>query len=193
VTAPGFRAVLVAAAAVSLATVSDSLIYLVLQRQVAFDPAKITLLFVGTPLCYFLLAGPCGVLADRVGPRRLFLAGHAALLLIYALLWQPVAHPLVVGLCLLLLGAYYAATDGILAAMASLALPPDARGTGLGLLATCTTAARGLGAVAFGALWTYQGSAPALAVFAVALVTGMALAMVQLTRLAPLESPGATR
>ena len=62
-------------------------------------------LFVGTPLCYFLLAGPFGVVADRVGPRRLFVAGHIALLLVYGLLWQGAAMPLVVGACLLLLGA----------------------------------------------------------------------------------------
>jgi MFS family permease len=181
-TAPRFRGVLVAACAVSIATVSDGLLYLVLQRQFAFDPARITLLFVGTPLCYFLLAGPCGVAADRLGPGRVFVAGHVALLLVYALLWQQAAVPVVVAACLLLLGAYYAATDGILAAMAASALPADVRATGLGLLATCTTASRGLAALAFGALWTYQSSRVALATFAVALVGGIAVTVRQLGR-----------
>lgn len=187
--APDFRAVLVAAGAVSIATVSDGLIYLVLQRQLAFDPARITLLFVGTPLCYFLLAGPFGVIADRIGPRRLFVAGHAMLFAVYALLWEASAGPLVVGLCLLLLGAYYAATDGILAAMASIVLPADLRATGLGLLATCTTAARGLAAVAFGALWTYQSSGTALGMFGVALAGGMLIASRQLGRAAQAARP----
>ena len=192
-TAPRFRAVLVAAGAVSIATVSDGLLYLVLQRQFAFDPARITLLFVGTPLCYFLLAGPFGVAADHFGPRRLFVAGHVALLLVYGLLWQGAAVPLVVGTCLLLLGAYYAATDGILAAMAASTLPADLRATGLGLLATCTTASRGLAALAFGALWTYQSSRVALALFAVALTAGIALTVRQLGRHVPeTVSAGAT-
>ncbi len=191
--ASGFRAVLVAACAVSIATVSDGLIYLVLQRQLAFDPARLTLLFVGTSLCYFLLAGPFGVLADRVGPRRLFVAGHVLLLLVYGLLWQGATGPAGVGACLLLLGAYYAATDGILAAMAATALPEDVRATGLGMLATCTTAARGIAAVAFGALWTYGSSRSALAVAAVTLATGIALAIHQLRRFPAVPAlPGVT-
>jgi hypothetical protein len=141
-TAPRFRGVLVAAGAVSVASVTDGLLYLVLQRQFAFDPARITLLFVGTPLCYFLLAGPLGVIADRVGPARLFVAGHLSLLAVYGLLAMGVTTAAGVAACLLCLGAYYAATDGILAAMAALALPTDDRATGLGLLATCTTASR---------------------------------------------------
>ena len=184
-TAPSFGAVLVAASDVSIATVSDGLLYLVLQRQFAFDPARITLLFVGTPLCYFLLAGPFGVAADRIGPRRMFVAGHVALLLVYALLWQGAAVPLVVAACLLLMGAYYAATDGILAAMAASALPADLRATGLGLVATCTTASRGLAALAFGALWTYQSSRVALAVFAITLVAAIALTVRQLGHTVP--------
>jgi len=170
-----FRAVLIAAAAVSLASISDGLIYLLLQRQAGFDPARLTLLFVATPLVYFLLAGPLGVVADRVGPRRLFLAGHGALLAVYALLWLGTT-PAMIGLVPVLLGAYYAATDGILAAMASTALPTEVRATGLGLLATCTTGGRGVAAVAFGALWTYQDSAVALVVSMVALGAGMVMA-----------------
>ena len=84
---PGFRRVMLAALAVSIATVSDGLIYLVLQRQVAFPAAWVTLLFVGTPAAFFLLAGPLGALADRVGAGRVFVAGHVALLVAYAVLW----------------------------------------------------------------------------------------------------------
>jgi hypothetical protein len=85
-----------------------------------------------------------------------------------------------VAACLLCLGAYYAATDGILAAMAALALPTDDRATGLGLLATCTTAGRGLAAVAFGALWTYASTGTALAAFAALLTAGIGVSAWQL-------------
>lgn len=184
-TAPRFRAVLLAAGAVSIASVTDGLLYLVLQRQFAFDPARITLLFVGTPLCYFLLAGPFGVIADRIGTARLFVAGHLALLAVYGLLWAGVTAAVGVAACLLCLGAYYAATDGILAAMAALALPADDRATGLGLLATCTTAGRGLAAVTFGAMWTYTSTRTALAAFAVLLVAGIGVSAWQLGAMRP--------
>lgn len=174
-TARRFRGVLLAACAVSIASVTDGLLYLLLQRQFAFDPARITLLFVGTPLCYFVLAGPFGVLADRIGTARLFIAGHLSLLAVYGLLAMGVTTAAGVAACLLCLGAYYAATDGILAAMTAMALPADDRATGLGLLATCTTAGRGLAAVSFGALWTYAGSDAALATFAALLVAGIGI------------------
>jgi Major Facilitator Superfamily len=189
ITAPRFRAVLFAAGAVSIASVTDGLLYLVLQRQFAFDPARITLLFVGTPLCYFLLAGPFGVVADRLGTARLFIAGHISLLAVYGLLSVGVTTAAGVAACLLCLGAYYAATDGILAAMAASALPADDRATGLGLLATCTTAGRGLAAVAFGALWTYASTGTALAAFAALLVAGIGVSAWQLGAARPLPPP----
>jgi MFS family permease len=174
--ARGFRRVVLAAFCVSIATISDGLLYLVLQRQVAFPAAWVTLLFVGTPAAFFLLAGPFGALADRVGARRVFLAGHLALGLAYAVLWAGSPSALTVVPTLALLGAYYAATDGVLPALASRTLSADVRASGLGLLATCTTAARGAAALAFGALWTYTATATALGLFLATLIAGIAAA-----------------
>ena len=84
--APGFRGVLIAASILSLATVSDAFVYLALQHTVHFDGARLPLLFVGTPLCYFALAGPVGIAADRFGARLTFIAGHVVLLVLYGVL-----------------------------------------------------------------------------------------------------------
>lgn len=174
--ARGYRRIVLAALAVSIATVSDGLLYLVLQRQVAFPAAWVTLLFVGTPAAFFLLASPLGALADRVGARPVFLAGHVALAVAYTVLWSGSASLLTVVPTLGLLGVYYAATDGVLPAMASRTLPAEVRASGLGLLATCTTAARGAAALAFGALWTYTATGTALGLFIAMLLVGIALA-----------------
>jgi len=182
-----------AACVLSAASVSDALLYLMLQRELAFDPGWLPLLYAGTPLCYFAMAGPLGMLADRAGASRLFIAGHACLLLVYALLALAPAGPLLLVGTLLLLGAYYAATDGVLAAMASAALPAHLRATGLSVLATGTTLARAGAAVAFGALWTFRGSEVALGTFAVALLLAIVAGGVLLTRAGqsrPLDSPG---
>ena len=171
-----------AAWVLSAASVSDALLYLMLQRELAFDPAWLPLLYVGTPLCYFAMAGPLGMLADRTSTSGTFIAGHACLLLVYALLALAPAGPLLLVVALLLLGAYYAATDGVLAAMASAALPAHVRATGLSVLATGTTLARAGAAVAFGALWTYRGPDLALSVFSVALLCAIVAGGVLLTR-----------
>jgi hypothetical protein len=79
-----------------------------------------------------------------------------------------------------MLGAYYAATDGVLMAFGSAHVPEALRGSGLALLGTAVSASRLLASVLFGALWTWQGIEFALAVFAGALVVAIAVAAIAL-------------
>lgn len=183
IAAPGFRAVLVAACALALATVSDAFLYLTLQQTAGFDGTRLPLLYVGTPLCYFMLAGPMGILADRWGSRGTFIAGHMLLLTLYGLLYGASLGWVGPLLCVLLLGGYYAATDGVLAALASATLPAGLRGTGLALLATGTNLGRVAASLAFGVLWTWLGKETALVTFAAGLAIGMVLAFRQLSPL----------
>ncbi len=67
-------------------------------------------------------------------------------------------------------GAYYAATDGVLNALASAILPVEARATGLSVLVTVTSLARLVASIAFGATWVLIGITDAVAVFSVGLV-----------------------
>jgi MFS family permease len=163
----GGRVPAVAAAGMllSVATVSDGFVYLALQRRVEMNASVFPLLFVGTALVYLLLAAPVGRLADRVGRAKVYLAGYGLLLGVSALLLLP--SPGAAGLvaCLLLLGCYYAATDGVLAALASTFLPERLRTTGLALVATGVALAKLVASVGFGALWTWFGPRAAVAVF----------------------------
>ena len=68
---------------------------------------------------------------------------------------------------LVLLGLYYAATDGVLMALASATLPPSLRGSGLALLVTSTSLGRLMASILFGMLWTWYDVETAIAVFAV--------------------------
>jgi len=81
-----------------------------------------------------------------------------------------------------LFGAYYAAADGVLMAMASAILPADLRSRGLALLTTTIAIGRPLASVAFGALWSWRGPTSALVCFLVALVAALAVALVVLRR-----------
>ena len=161
---------------------SDGFLYLLLQREVGFSPGLFPLLYVGTSGCYLLLAVPAGGLADRIGRQRAFLAGYGLLAAAYATTMQSgLGLPGMAG-CLLLLGAHYALTDGVLMAFASARLPPARRGRGLALLTTAVALARLLASVVFGTLWTRYGAATALPVFLIALAAALAVAAVLLRR-----------
>ena len=94
----------------------------------------------------------------------------------------PATAPLAALVPLALLGAYYAATDGVLTAMAASALSPATTGSGLSLLATATSLSRLLSSVAFGLMWSAMGIGQATLVFGVALVAALAGARILLGR-----------
>ncbi|MGH3648178.1 MAG: MFS transporter, partial [Micromonosporaceae bacterium] len=131
-----FRGVCVVAALLGLVTISDAFLYLLLQQRLDLAVAYFPLLPLGTAGAYLLLAVPLGRLADRVGRRRVFLAGQVALLAACLLLLGPVGGAPLVVACLVLHGAYYAATDGVLMALSSATLPERLRSSGLALLGT---------------------------------------------------------
>ena len=170
--------------ALAIFTVSDGFLFLALQRHLDFEERLLPLLFVGTAAAFMLLAIPVGRLADRVGRGRVFLAGYVPLVAAYALLLLPGFGSAEIPLYLLLLGLYYAATDGVLMALASTTLPAALRGSGLALLVTATSLGRLLASVVFGTIWTWQDLETAIAAFAVGLVVALALAAAAL-RLSP--------
>jgi len=128
------------------------------------------LLYVVTALAFMTFAIPAGRLADRVGHGAVFVLGYGLLAGVYSMLLLPwMNYPLVV-LMLTLLGGYYAATDGVLMALASRMLPEDLRTTGLALLTTGTGSARLLASACYGAVWSWYGADRALMVFVAGLV-----------------------
>jgi MFS family permease len=140
------------------------------------------LLFVITSVFYFVLAVPMGRLADRVGRAKVFVGGYALLLAVYAVMLLPGLGAPELLVCLALLGAYYAATDGVLMALASPALPAELRTSGMALLTTATSVARLLASVVFGALWTVSGVEAATAVYLGGLVIALMVTMVAFRR-----------
>lgn len=164
----GFRALLAAGSLLAFGTVSDSFVLLVLQQHLHLDATTFPLLYVGTPLMTSVFAAGCGRLADRHGRARVLLAGYAALALAYVSLLLPIGGAWLAIPTIGLLGVHYAATDGVLAAMAAARLPASHLGSGLATLSTATNAARFAASVGFGFLWTRYSSEVA---------TGTALAM----------------
>lgn len=179
---PRFRALMIAGAALSLATASDAFVFLALERKLDLGTTLFPLLFVGSASAYMILAVPMGRLSDRVGRGRVLLGGYALLAAVYAVLLVPGGGLLALVAVLGLLGAYYAATDGVLMALGSSVTPAEMRGSGLALLRTATGIARLLASVLFGLVWTLTSLDTAIACFAGALVLAVALAALTLVR-----------
>ncbi len=104
------------------------------------------------------------------------------LAVVYGLLLLPNVPPALSMVILLLQGLYYAATDGVLTALASAMLPEQSRTTGLAIMTTGTGLARLLASLGYGALWTYLGPNLALTIFLLGLSITILLAWTFLNR-----------
>jgi MFS family permease len=152
-----FVSIAAVAALTSFVVVSDAFLYLLIQWRRGGGAETIPLLYAGTASAYLVLAAPLGRLADRVGRVRMFLIGQALMVAVFAgIAWIGI-ELWTLALCLLLHGAYYAATDGVLAALASSATRSDVRASGLAALTTATSLARLAGSVVVGVVWSWRG------------------------------------
>ncbi|MEO3773290.1 MFS transporter [Micromonospora sp. B9E7] len=174
------RRLVLAAAMLGLATIGDGFVYLLLQRREDLGLRWFPLLAVGTSLAYLLLAAPLGVLADRIGRLPVVIGGYTALGATYLLLAGPVdGWPLIV-LTLTLYGAFYAATDGVLIALAGPVLPARLRTTGIALVQTGQALAYLVSSVLFGLAWQAFGPETAIRAAAVAVAGVLVLTLLLL-------------
>jgi len=165
----------------SVATVSDGFIYLVLQEKGGTNAGFLPLFYVATAASYMLFSIPAGVCADRLGRTPVFLCGFAILGLIYSLLlFMPAIGPLTLAGCLLLLGLYYAGTDGVLMAMASATVPAEIRTTGIAILATAIALGKLGSSLLFGWIWNAFGVWYAIVTFGVILMAVLLVAGISL-------------
>jgi len=171
-----FRTLIIVGSALALVTVSDSLLYLALQQRMAIHNGLFPFLYVVTALIFMILAIPAGRLADWIGRKPVFFLGYVLLAGAYGTLLLPQMNYPIALLMLVLLGSYYAATDGVLMALASGMLPTHLRTTGLALLTTGTGLARLIASTLYGTAWSWFGAERALIVFTGGLVAVLLLA-----------------
>jgi MFS family permease len=160
-----FRRTCLQATLLGLVTLSDAFVYLLLQRRLDIAVGYFPLLPLGTAVVYLASAVALGRLADRIGRWRMFLYGNLAFIGIYGLLLSPLGGAPLLTCTLALHGLYYAATNGVLMADVSPALPPELRTSGLALVQTGTALAALLSSIGFGAVWSAAGPETALQVF----------------------------
>jgi len=180
-----YRRLLVVGGLLSVATISDGFVYLTLKERVDLGARMFPLLFIGTAVAYLVLAVPLGRLADRIGRARVFLGGHVVAVLGYLLLGLLPTGPVLIAGVLGLVGAYYAATDGVLPALTAAIVPVAVRSSGIAGVQTVMAVGNMVSALLFGTLWARFDPVTAVAAFSV----GLTLAIVVAARLlAPAET-----
>ena len=177
------RPLLAVAGVLGLLTIGDGFIYLALLDHGGINVTWFPLFYVGTNVAYLLLAVPIGRLADRVGRARTLVVGHLALVGAYLCAVLPTSTAAATIGTLLLLGTFYAATDGVIAAIAGRLVPVQARSSGIAAAQTVVALARMLASAGFGLLWLLLGPTAAMATVAALLALAVLAAATRIPRL----------
>lgn len=178
---PRMRPLAVMTLCLAAASVSDAWMFVMVQGQHTLPAAQFPLLYVAMNAAFFCFAIPSGIVADRVGRITVFLAGHLALVSAYLLLGFGGLTAQGMWIVPILLGLFYACTDGVLASIASESLEDDSRAGGLALLGLAGGAGRLVASMTFALIVSAGGNQLATGVFAVLLtiVVGVAAGLLR--------------
>ena len=139
-------------------------------------------------LVYAAVATPAGSASDRIGRKRILLAGW----LLYALVYLGFARmsaPWQAWLWMMLYGLYYALTEGVGKAVVADLVPPEQRGLAYGLLAAVVGIMALPASLMAGILWqgagSWAGLGPAAPFLAGAALSGVACLMLAFQDLRP--------
>lgn len=177
---PGLKRLLIVAGLLGVLTIGDGFIYLVLQNRSSFAAQYFPLLYVGTNVAFLAFAVPIGRLADRFGRARIFVLGHVLLLAAYLSATLPITGATITIVCLVLLGGYYAASDGILSVLATQFTTSATRATAIGAAQTVVAIARFVSAAGFGILWFAIGREWSMLLVSIALAIAIPIVAVVL-------------
>jgi MFS family permease len=126
--------------------------------NVGFDTASIVLLYFVYNIVSSMFAVPFGKRSDRIGRKRLLVAGYLTFALAYAgFAWAP--NKTIIVAAFVLYGIFTAMTAGVERAFVSEIAPNELKGTMLGLHSTIVGIALLPASVIAGLLWNTFGSA----------------------------------
>jgi MFS family permease len=129
-------------------------------------------------LVFALFAYPLGIVADRIGLKRMFIMGLALFAAVYVGI--AVAHDFwVIALLFAGYGIYAAATEGVVKALICVIVPEREAATAVGTFASLQSVSALVASVTAGALWVSIGAEATFIV--TALMAGLAALMVGLS------------
>lgn len=161
---PRFKRYLIAVALFTLGNASNMFL-LLRAHELGVPQADVPLLWAAVSAVATVFATPLSALSDRLGRRRLLLAGYVAYGLVYLCIGLMApdggSHPVALVTLFASYGLFLAATEGVEKALVADLAPPDRRGTAYGWFHLVTGLFLLPASVIFG--WLYQLVSPAAA------------------------------
>ncbi len=153
---PKFKTFLVVLAIFSLGNSSDS--FLILQsKQLGLSVAMVIIVYIVYNIFYTLLSTPAGILADRLGAKKVFPLG----LIMYALVYIGFAfnkNLSFIWVLFMVYGGYIAFTDGVSKALIGNFISKEDAGTAYGVSQTIISFSTLLASVIGGFIWSAFGA-----------------------------------
>jgi MFS family permease len=153
-----FKRFLIVMVVFTLGNSSDAFLVLRAQRA-GLSVAGVIGMMISFNLVYTLASGPAGALSDRIGRRRIMIAGW----LVYALIYLGFARAETGAEAWVLMtvySVYYASTEGVAKAYVADLVPADFRGTAYGVFNAAVGIAALPSSIFAGVLWQGIGSWP---------------------------------
>lgn len=149
---PPFKIFLFISAIFAVGNSSDA--FLILRaRSLGLSVGLTVLVYALFNLTYALCATPAGTVSDRIGPRRVLLAGFFLFGIVY-LLFGLIDRVMFVWLLFPIYGLYMALTEGVGKAYISNLVPREALGTAFGMYQTAVGLCAFFASLIAGLLWT---------------------------------------
>ena len=150
-----YKWLLLGLAAFALLNSSD--IFLLLRaRQAGFSDSEVVGLYIFYNLVFALFAYPLGKLSDKIGLKRIFIAGLLVFVLVYGLMSMGLQNWLFYPI-FLLYGMYAAATEGLAKAWISKVCAPGQKATAIGTYAGIQSVCALVASSWAGLLWQWKG------------------------------------
>lgn len=149
---------------------NSSDVFLLLKvKEVGIDDTQAIMLYIFYNLIYALFAFPLGILADKIGLKKIFIAG----LILFAIVYfgMSFSHSISIYIALFFIyGIYAAATEGIAKAWISNIAPTTQTATAIGTYTALQSLATLLASSLTGWVWYHFGASIAFLITAIATV-----------------------